>query len=101
MRKIRIVSEGVVSEIYDTDDEPLEEVTKNLTKMMDSDKVVTIIGKNSSIVVRPSKVSAASVFDDNHRKFETTSDGIKILDEPIENQEQKVETVDEITDIED
>jgi hypothetical protein len=98
MRIIRIVSEGVVSEIYDDDGETIEAATKRITKMMESDKVVTILGKNSSIVVRPSTVSAVSIFDNNEHKFRTTSDGI----ESIQNQEQKVETaVDEITDIED
>jgi len=98
MRIIRIVSEGVVSEIYDTDEESLEKATKRITKMMESDKIVTLLGKNSSIVVRPSRVSAVSIFDNNEHKFKTTSDDI----ESIQNQEQKVETaVDEITDIED
>lgn len=95
MRIIRIVSEGVVSEIYDTDEESLEKATERITKMMKSDKVVTILGKNSSIVVRPSKVSAVTILDDDGMKFRTTADGT----EPIQNQEQKIETIDEITDI--
>jgi len=95
MRIIRVVSEGVVSEIYDTDEESLEKATERITKMMKSDKVVTILGENSSIVVRPSKVSAVTILDRDDKKFETTSDDT----ESIQNQEQKIETVDEITDI--
>lgn len=95
MRIIRIVSEGVVSEIYDTDEESLEKATERITRMMKSDKVVTILGKNSSIVVRPSKVSAVTILDDDGMKFRTMADGI----DSIQNQEQKIETVDEITDI--
>jgi uncharacterized phosphosugar-binding protein len=49
MRIIRIVAEGVLNEIFDTQEKSLEEATKDITKMMKSDKVVTILGLNSSI----------------------------------------------------
>lgn len=98
MRIIRIVAEGVLSEIYDTEEKSLEEATKDITLMMKSDKVVTILGLNSSIVVRPSTVSAVTIIDDN--KFTTTSDGIEFdQKESKENPEQKTEAVDEITDM--
>ena len=88
MRIIRIVAEGVLNEIYDETNESLEDATKNITKMMKSDKVVTILGKNSSIVIRPSTV------------YTTTGREEMVAKQPIEKPEQKDDIVDEITDLE-
>ena len=100
MRKIRIVAEGVLNEIFDTQEKSLEETTKDITKMMKSDKVVTILGLNSSIVIRPSTVSAVTIVDDGDTIFTTSSDSTEFEPkESKENTEQKSEEVDEITDM--
>jgi hypothetical protein len=94
MRTIRIVSDGVPIEIYDDVKESLEEATEYLTQVMKTDTVVTLVGKNSSVIVRPSSVSAISIFDT------LVSDDGQKMDESVENAEQKTETVDEICDLE-
>lgn len=64
MRVIRIISDGVSMDVYDDDHKKsLEEVSKELRKMMTSDTVITLIGTNSSILVRPSSISGINVFD--------------------------------------
>lgn len=98
MRTIRIVSNGVPIEIYDDVKESLEEATEYLTQVMKTDTVVTLVGKNSSVIVRPSSVSAISIFDGPEEDRPTH--GFKMAAEAVENGEQKTETVDEICDIE-
>lgn len=64
MRVIRIISDGVSMDVYDDEHKKsLEEVSKELRKMMTSDTVITLIGTNSSILVRPSSISGINVFD--------------------------------------
>jgi hypothetical protein len=98
MRTIRIVSDGVPIEIYDDVKESLEEATEYLTQVMKTDTVVTLVGKNSSVIVRPSSVSAISIFDTSDDS--PPSRTIQKMDESVENAEQKTETVDEICDLE-
>ena len=98
MRTIRIVSDGVLIEIYDDVKESLEEATEYLTQVMKTDTVVTLVGKNSSVIVRPSSVSAISIFDSPEDDRSTQM--LQKMDEPAENGEQKTETIDEICDIE-
>jgi len=85
MRIIKIVSNGIPIEIVDEEDSSLDEAMESVKLMMDSSKLVTIIGKNSAALVRPSSISAISVID---------------IPEPMKNKEQKNESVDMIIDIE-
>lgn len=98
MRTIRIVSDGVLIEIYDDVKESLEEATEYLTQVMKTDTVVTLVGKNSSVIVRPSSVSAISIFDSP--EDDRSNQMLQKVDEAAENGEQKTETIDEICDIE-
>jgi hypothetical protein len=98
MRTIRIVSDGVPIEIYDDIKQSLEEATEYITQVMKTDTVVTLVGKNSSAIVRPSSVSAISIFDSPVEEHPTRM--LQKMDEAGENGEQKTETVDEICDLE-
>jgi hypothetical protein len=92
MRTIRIVSDGVLIEVYDTIKESLEDATQYLKDLMKNDKVVTLIGENSSAILRPSSISAINIFD----VIEDTPSGAENMKQPIKNQEQNT---DEICDI--
>lgn len=99
MRIIRIISDGVPIDVHDDIDRSLEEATKYVTDLMMSDKIVTLIGINSSATVRPSSISGINIID-------TPGDRPKqelqrmVAEQPSENEEQKNEHVDMITDIE-
>ena len=99
MRTIRIVADGVPIEIFDDTNKPLEEVTLEIANVLKNNKVATIIGKNSSIVVRPSSVSAINILDENEKPISRVSQIIKKQSEPQKNREQKSEPVDMIVDL--
>jgi hypothetical protein len=96
MRIIRIISDGNPIDVYDDIDTSIEEATKYVTDLMMSDKIVTLIGINSSVTVRPSSVSGINIIDtpeDRPRQ--------ELVKQSSKNKEQKNEHVDMISDIED
>lgn len=96
MRMIRIISDGVPVDVYDDMDKSLEEATKYVQDIMKNDKVVTLIGKNSSAVVRPSSVSAINIIDTPERPKKELQ---QMEAKPSKNEEQKNEHIDMITDV--
>lgn len=95
MRIIKIISDGVLIEVDDDDDKSLEDATKYLRGMMENDKVVTLIGKSSAAIVRPSSISGISIcdiLDAIPDKSEKTNTRV------VKNKEQKNEHVDIISD---
>lgn len=91
MRIIKIISDGVPIEVDDDDDKSLEDATKYLRGMMENDKVVTLIGKSSAAIVRPSSISGIGIHDTIDKTSEKPNKVIK-------NKEQKNEHVDIISD---
>jgi len=91
MRIITIISDGVPITVHDDTKKSLEEATNLVKDLMENEKIMTVIGENSSAVVRPSSISAINIVD--------TPDIEKACGEPERNQEQKTEHVDMITDI--
>jgi hypothetical protein len=99
MRIIRIISDGVPIDVYDDIDRPIEEATKYVTDLMMSDKIVTLIGINSSASIRPSSISGINIIDTpGYRPKQELQQMVK---QSSKNKEQKNEHVDMISDIED
>jgi len=95
MRIIKIISNGNLVEVMDDIDTSLDEVTNYLKDIMESDKIVTLIGKNSSAIIRPSSVTAINIFD------QVEEDEMRNQAQPMKNVEQNNEHIDMIMDIDD
>lgn len=89
MRTIRIISDGQALDVVDDQDTPLEEATKELVKMVNSDEVMILIGKKSSAIVRPSSISGIGIFDDDDEAIEELSKQI----ESLKNEEQNIDVI--------
>ena len=101
VRIVRIVSDGVPLELMDDPkEETLEETAKKLTKMMEANKVVTLVGEYSAVIIRPSSVSGIDIKDIETDEERAVNMVTKPQDESIKNQEQNTEDVDMILDIE-
>lgn len=101
MRIVRIVSNGVPLELMDDPkEETLEETAKQLTKMMEANKVITLVGEYSAVIIRPSSVSGIDIKDIETDEERVVATMAEPQDESIRNREQKTEDVDMILDIE-
>lgn len=101
MRIIQIVSDGVPLILRDDPkDESREEAAKKLYKMMESNKVVTLIGKYSVVVVRPSSVTGIEIRDVEIDEERVDAMMAKPQEEILKNREQNSEGVDMILDVE-
>jgi hypothetical protein len=89
MRIIRIVADGVPIDVYDEADTDIEEATKNLFKMVEGDKIISVIGKNSSAIVRPSSVSAINIIDESPQDTKR----FQKMEETDEKEEQNVDMI--------
>ena len=94
MRIIRIISDGMPIEVYDEPDTSLEEATQYVTNLLKGDKIVELIGKHSSAIIRPSSVSAINIIDEPIEDQKA-----QLQKEPNKKQEQNNENVDMIVDI--
>jgi hypothetical protein len=96
VRIIKIISDGNPIEVIDDDmEKSLDEVSEYVLNLMKSDKIVTLIGKDSSAIVRPSSISAINIIDIPDEK---KTDHQKMI-KPIEKPEQNNEHIDMIRDI--
>jgi ribosomal protein L14E/L6E/L27E len=95
MRIIRIVADGVPVDVYDEADTDIEEATKKLFEMVKGDKIISVIGKNSSAIVRPSSVSAINIIDDPNQQRDT-----KRFQQMKETDEKEEQNIDMICDVE-
>jgi len=95
VRIIKIISDGHSIEVTDDIDRSLEEASTYALVLMQSDKVVTLIGKYSSAIVRPSSISAINIIDVPEEK---NTDHQKMI-EPKKKPEQNNEHIDMIMDI--
>ena len=56
-KKIRIFTESGLIETIDSDESPLEEYSKNLSKLLESSNVSILETSSGSLILRPSKIS--------------------------------------------
>jgi hypothetical protein len=89
MRIIRIVADGVPVDVYDEADTDIEEATKKLFKMVKGDKIISVIGKNSSAIVRPSSVSAINIIDEQRQDTKQ----FQKMEETTEKEEQNIDMI--------
>jgi hypothetical protein len=101
MRIITIqINNGALMQIDDNIDETLEDATKKLTEMLKNDKIMMLIGKNSSAIVRPSSISGINIVDhqipdpsleqDGKQQIKTESDDPTKI---IQNEEQNIDRI--------
>lgn len=72
MRIIRIIADGVPIEVVDKIDEDIETATKKLVALIDGEKIISLIGKNSSAIIRPSSISGINIIDREDLSREAT-----------------------------
>jgi len=98
MRIIRIICDGQPIDVYDSKNQNVDEASKELVKMMDSDKIMRLVGKNSAAIVRPSSISGINIIDsDSHEPPAYEMQQISVSDS-VKNVEQNT---DMITDMDD
>lgn len=63
-KKIRIFTESGLIETIDSDESPLEEYSKNLSKLLESSNVSILETSSGSLILRPSKISGIYISEE-------------------------------------
>jgi len=96
MRIIRIIADGVPIEVVDDIDQDIEEATKQLLSLVKGEEIISLIGKNSSAIVRPSSISGINIID----RVEPSQEAMQFQQKVKEYQENEEQNTDMICDVE-
>ncbi len=95
MKSIQVITDSTYFTVFDKDPEELQNYTRNISNILDSQKVVILHTTEHSVIIRPNKIVSvivSEVSDDepvittpqNHSQTESI--------DPTENTEQNIET---------
>jgi hypothetical protein len=95
MKSIQVITDSTYFTVYDKDSEEIQNYTRSLSNILESQKVVILHTTEHSVIIRPSKVTAVIVSDvsDDEPIVIVPQPTTKIEQHnPLENPEQNSET---------
>jgi hypothetical protein len=95
MKSIQVITDSTYFTVFDKDSEELRNYTRNLSNVLESQKVVLLHTTEHSVIIRPSKVLGiivSEVSDDDSISIAPQPSNKTESFNPSENTEQNIET---------